>query len=222
MKYELPNVAVISLVSAAILCACTPERVEYRYRPSYMVDGDAPKEMVLRDGTKVIFVDRPLGETVISKAGPRTAPLPPKLGADGKPIPPKAFEPRERLDDGTVVLRCMMPEHVVANTMACFRNEEYQLMWDQLLAPEARAEWKQSGGFEAFDKWCKDNRRVTMELLNRMRFNAVGSDVSMKQVAPGLTRATLSPHLWDQFKFRVMEFEQTPDGMKLRSIRPSP
>jgi hypothetical protein len=116
----------------------------------------------------------------------------------------------------------MMPEHVVANTMACFRNEEYQLMWDQLLAPEARAEWKQNGGFEGFDKWCKDNRRVTMELLNRMRFNAVGSDLSMKQVAPGLTRATLSPHLWDQFKFRVIEFEQTPDGMKLRSIRPSP
>ena len=92
-------------------------------------------------------------------------------------------------------------------------------MWDQLLAPEARAEWKRKGGFEGFDKWCKDNRRVTMELLNRMRFNAVGSDVSMKQVAPGRTRATLAPHLWDQVKFRAVEFEQTPDGMKLLSIQ---
>jgi hypothetical protein len=52
-----------------------------------------------------------------------------------------------------------------------------------------------------------------------MRFNAVGSDVSMKQVAPGRTRATLAPHLWDQFKFRAVEFEQTPDGMKLLSIQ---
>ena len=118
MTCGLFNAAALSLVAAVMLSACTPERVEYRYRPSYMADGDAPKEMVLRDGTKVIFVDRPIGETVISKAGPRTAPLPPKLGADGKPIAAKAFEPREQLDDGTVVLRCMMPEHVVANTMA--------------------------------------------------------------------------------------------------------
>ena len=61
MKYGLTHGAVISLVAAATLSACTPERVEYRYRPSYMVEGDAPKEMMLRDGTKVIFVDRPLG-----------------------------------------------------------------------------------------------------------------------------------------------------------------
>lgn len=209
----------MSCVVIGALSACGTERVEYRYRPGYMVDGDAPKEMMLRDGTKVIFVDRPLGETAIAKAGPGTAPLPPKLGADGKPLPSKAFEPREQLDDGTVVLRCIMPEHVVANTMACFRNEEYQLMWDQLLAPETRSEWNRRGGFEGFDKWCTENRRSTMELLNRMRFNAVGSDVSMKQLSPGLTRATLSPHLWEQFKFHVVEFEQTPDGMKLRSIK---
>ncbi|MEI6475542.1 MAG: hypothetical protein WCO75_09135, partial [Planctomycetota bacterium] len=110
MTCGLFNAAVLSLVSAAMLSACTPERVEYRYRPSYMVDGNAPKEMMLRDGTKVIFVDRPLGETAISKAGPGTAPLPPKLDEDGEPIPSKAFEPREQLTDGTVVLRCIMPE----------------------------------------------------------------------------------------------------------------
>jgi hypothetical protein len=34
-----------------------------------------------------------------------------------------------------------------------------------------------------------------------------------------VTQATVAPHLWEQFKLRVIEFEQTPDGMKLLSIR---
>jgi len=35
-------------------------------------------------------------------------------------------------------------------------------------------------------------------------------------------RATVAPHLWEQFSLRVVEFEQTTDGMKLLSIRPAP
>ena len=42
------------------------------------------------------------------------------------------------------------------------------------------------------------------------------------QTSPGVMRATLAPHLWDQFQLRVVEFEQTKDGMKLLSIRPAP
>jgi hypothetical protein len=61
-----------------------------------------------------------------------------------------------------------------------------------------------------------------MELLNRMRFNAMGADVTMTKVSANRMRAVVSPHLWDQFKLRVVEFEMTPDGMKLASIRPSP
>jgi hypothetical protein len=61
-----------------------------------------------------------------------------------------------------------------------------------------------------------------MELLNRMRFDAMGSDVVMRPIGRGVTRATLTPHLWDQFGLRVVEFEQTPQGMRLRSIRATP
>jgi hypothetical protein len=207
-----------AFVCAAIaisLAACGSERVEYRYRPGFMTDPDAPKEMTLQDGTRIVFVDQPLGQPRPEDAPP----APPKLGPDGKPVPEKIFQPREELEDGTVVLRNLMPDHVVANTMACFRNQEWKLMWEQLLAPETRAQWEGHGGFAAFEKWCADNRKPTMELLNRMRFNAVGSDVAMKQVRPGVMRATLAPHLWDQFKLRVVEFEQTPDGMKLLTIR---
>ena len=208
-------VAHAAALAALVLAACGSERVEYRYRPGFMTDPDAPKEVTLKDGTRIVFVDQPLGQPKPEDAPP----APPKLGPDGKPIPEKVFQPREELEDGTVVLRNLMPDHVVGNTMACFRNQEWKLMWDQLLAPETRDQWEASGGFPAFEKWCADNRKPTMELLNRMRFNAVGSDVAMKQVRPGVMRATLAPHLWEQFKLRVVEFEQTPDGMKLLSIR---
>jgi hypothetical protein len=204
------------LASLPFACvACAPERVEYRQRSDFMQDPDAPKEFIAPDGTRVVFVD-PLDA---AKDKPAEAP---KLGPDGKPVPTKVFQPREELEDGTVVLRNLFPDHVVGNTMACMRREEYRLMWDQLLAPETRAQWDRSGGYEGFEAWCKANRKPTMELLNRMRFNAVGSDVAMKQVRPGVMRATLAPHLWDQFQLRVIEFEQTTDGMKLLSIRPAP
>jgi hypothetical protein len=216
--------AACAACAAACIAGCASPRVEYRYRPSYGSDPNAPKEATLPDGTKVIFLDRdPTPSTLDRDLGSaKAAPQAPQLGPDGKPIPQKVFEPRETLDDGTVVLRNLMPDHVVANAMTCFKNEEYRLMWDQLLAPDAKAAYERQGGYPAFEKWCRENRRPTLELLNRMRFNSLGSDVAMTRVPGGRMRATVSPQLWDQFELRVIEFESTPDGMKLASIRPSP
>lgn len=218
-----PRAACAALASCAALAACSQERVEYRYRPAYLSGPGAPSETRLADGTRVVFVDRDRTATTLERSGAVAAPMPaePRLDPDGKPVPVKEFEPREVLEDGTVVLRCIMPDHVVANAMTCFRNEEYRLMWDQLLAPESVAAWERDGGFEAFERWCRASRKPAMELLNRMRFNAVGSDVAMRQLGGGRMRASLSPHLWEQFRLRVVEFEQTPDGMRLLSIRPS-
>lgn len=209
---------------AAALAACDEQRVEYRYRPAYMTDGNSPGETVLPDGTRIVFLDRDPTPSVLDRDLAATAAKakPPVLGPDGKPVPEKVFEPRETLDDGSVVLRNVMPDHVVANAMACLKNEEYRLMWDQLLAPDTKAAYQKQGGYRAFEKWCVESRRPAMELLNRMRFNTMGADVTMTKVSATRMRAVVSPHLWDQFKLRVVEFEMTSDGMKLASIRPSP
>ncbi len=204
-----------------LVCGCTPTRTEYQYRPGYMTDPNAPTEMTLADGTRVVFVDTPMGPSVIDRDRVKNAkPRPVKLDADGKPIPVKQFEPRETEDDGRVVLRNFTADHVVANTMACMRNEEYQLIWDQLLAPETRDAYEAQGGYAKFEEWCVANRRPTMELLNRMRFNAMGSDVVLDKVGQNGMRARVSPHLWEQFKLRVIEFRYTDDGMKLVTIKP--
>lgn len=211
------RLATAALAVAAVAAGCTPERVEYRPRPDLSFGEQPPEEFIAPDGTRVVFIDPGSpgadGERLAASAA----------AGGGKKAPP-AFEPREQLDDGTVVLRCLMPQHVVGNAMTCFRNEEWRLMWDQLLADDSRAAYERpgGGGFEAFEAWCIKNRRPAMELLNRMRFDAMGSDVVMRPIGRGVTRATLTPHLWDQFGLRVVEFEQTPQGMRLRSIRATP
>ncbi len=217
LRSPAARLATAALATTVAAGGCTPERVEYRPRPDLSFGEQPPEEFIAPDGTRVVFVDPGApggdGERLAASAA----------AGGGKKAPP-AFEPREQLDDGTVVLRCLMPQHVVGNAMTCFRNEEWRLMWDQLLADESRAAYERpgGGGFEAFEAWCVKNRRPAMELLNRMRFDAMGSDVVMRPVGRGVTRATLTPHLWDQFGLRVVEFEQTPRGMRLRSIRATP
>lgn len=209
------------LLVAAAASGCTPERTEYQYRPGYMTGPDSESEVMLKDGTKLVFVDTPIGPSTIDSSRlknpkPKTV----KLGPDGKPLPVKQFEARETDDDGTVHLRNFTADHVVANTMECLRNEEYRLIWDQLLAPETREAYDKQGGYEKFAEWCVENRRPTMELFNRMRFNAMGSDVVMEKTGENKIRARVSPQLWDQFKLRVVDFRYTDDGMKLVTIKP--
>jgi hypothetical protein len=217
VRSPVARLATAAFAVAAFAGGCTPERVEYRPRPDLSFGEQPPEEFIAPDGTRVVFVDPGAsgadGERLAASAA----------AGGGKKAPP-AFEPRAQLDDGTVVLRCLMPQHVVGNAMTCFRNEEWRLMWDQLLADESRATYERpgGGGFAAFEAWCIKNRRPAMELLNRMRFDAMGSDVVMRPIGRGVTRATLTPHLWDQFGLRVVEFEQTPQGMRLRSIRATP
>ena len=217
VRSPVARLATAAFAVAAFAGGCTPERVEYRPRPDLSFGEQPPEEFIAPDGTRVVFVDPGAsgadGERLAASAA----------AGGGKKAPP-AFEPRAPLDDGTVVLRCLMPQHVVGNAMTCFRNEEWRLMWDQLLADDSRATYERpgGGGFAAFEAWCIKNRRPAMELLNRMRFDAMGSDVVMRPIGRGVTRATLTPHLWDQFGLRVVEFEQTPQGMRLRSIRATP
>lgn len=212
---RLPCVLALALAP----CACQEERVEYQYRPSYMAGPDAPSEILLPDGTKVIFVDKPMGETALERTRPRADARSGAPGTDGKAAPARQFEPRSVEEDGRVVLRNFTTDHVVANTMQCLRNEEYQLIWDQLLAPETRKAYEEQGGYEQFVQWCRTNRRPTMELLNRMQFDSLGSAVVVDKLGNNRLRARLSPHLWDQFKLRVIEFRYTEDGMKLVTIR---
>ncbi|MFM9170938.1 MAG: hypothetical protein ACKOTD_12725, partial [Phycisphaerales bacterium] len=81
---------------AAFAGGCTPERVEYRPRPDLSFGDQRPDEFIAPDGPRVVFVDPGAsgadGERLAASAA----------AGGGKKAPP-AFEPREQLDDGTVV-----------------------------------------------------------------------------------------------------------------------
>jgi hypothetical protein len=187
--------------------ACTPYRIERHTRPAFYQsasNGTLPDRVELKDGTVVEYV-----------TGQPTPPSSTEGAADAKP-----FEIREEHDDGTVIVRCLLPEHVIANTMTCLRNREYKVMWEQLLAASTRQAYTSEGlTFDDFADFMDEARPEMMKTLNRMSFGFLGQDVILESGAHGAMRARFGPRLASQFRYRSVEMVMEKDGMKLLMIR---
>ena len=134
---------------------------------------------------------------------------------------PKAFKGREEFDDGTIILRAILPEHVLGHTMTCLRNAEYQLLWDQMVSQETRMAYAERDmGVAEFAEFCRKNRPELMKTLNRMIFSYYsGSDVVLDRMANRSVRVRFSALLATQFTFKEVVVVQELDGMKLGMIR---
>ncbi|MHC5023272.1 MAG: hypothetical protein ACYTGG_05100 [Planctomycetota bacterium] len=190
-----------------VLAACQPYRVEYHKRPSYYRKaalGDLPDEVVLEDGTRIIYSsDGHAGEWGNEKSD------------DGK-----AFEIREEDENGDVTLRAIMPEHVIANTITCLRNQEYELLWDQMLARQTRENYVAAGlTAEDFMDFCRKNRRDLLEALMRMMIGMVHQDVVVENVGPGMIRCRLRARVAANFRFTMVDVVAEGAGMKLLMIQ---
>jgi hypothetical protein len=185
--------------------ACTPYRIEHHNRPSYYQQAsreDLPDEVKLADGTIVRYSER--GASSHHK----------KANDESQP-----FEIRSVADDGRVTLRNLIPEHVVSNMMTCIRNEEYDLVYDQLLSERARVIFENEGGSrEAFADYCQKNRRDIMTTLNRLSFGFGGQDVYLKPTGNGIMRAGFSPRISQSFRFRYVEFSAELGGIRFFRI----
>ncbi len=133
----------------------------------------------------------------------------------------RGFKGRETLDDGSVVLRAMLPEHVLGHTMTCLRNREYILLWDEMIAQSTKDEYAARGlGVENFAEFCRAKRPDLMMTLNRMVFSYYsGSDVIIERQQDLSVKLRFSNQLADQFSYREVGIEQELDGMKLAYIR---
>lgn len=201
-RWWRPSVAV--LLTASALVACRTERTEYRTRPAFYAvasESPLPDELELADGTRIVYrEDRPQG---MDLADPDA----------------EVFTIREEKDDGSVVLRCMLAEHVVANTMTCLRNEEYELMWEQLLARRTREAYEVQGqGVDEFVEFMSEERPSIMETLNRMGFGFFGPDVVLDRLPGGVVRARFGPRLSEQFEYKHVDMVMEPEGLKLLLI----
>ena len=109
-----------ALAAASVIAGCKPYRVVYQERPAFYEKASAsplPDDVTLEDGTVVKY--RPTNSN--SSLG--------RMGPDRL----EPFEIREEHEDGSVTLRAAVPEHVIVNTLACLRDEEYELLYNQML-----------------------------------------------------------------------------------------
>lgn len=187
------------------LLACEPYRIEHRTRPAFYSaasESPLPSEFELPSGTKVVYTEsRPTG---FGEADPDA----------------ELFTIRKEDEGGEVTLCCVLPEHVVANTMTCLRNEEYELMWEQLLAKRTRDAYKAEGqGLPEFAEFMSSERPEIMQTLNRMSFGFFGQDVVVRPTGGGGLEARFGPRLASEFRFTVVEMCLEDGGLKLVMIK---
>ncbi len=186
---------------------CETYRIEYHRRPAYYKSaavGQLEDEVTLEDGTVLIFTSRG-GE-------PRTD------DSDGEPG--ERFQIRQELDDGTIVLRAFLPQHVLANTMTCLRNQEYELIWEQLLAERTKHSYELSEmGYEEFAGFFQANRMELAATLTRLMLGLSRGESFMENVGGGVVRFRFHPRIAPQFEFKSAEVIGEGGGLKLLMIQ---
>ncbi|HMN96526.1 MAG TPA: hypothetical protein PKC43_09360 [Phycisphaerales bacterium] len=206
-----PASALIAAAAVALAAGCKPYVIEYHSRPAFYhtaSDRPLPDELEKPDGTRIIYRD------ARSARGGQGA-----GGRKGDSEPPP-FQIRETGSDGSIVLRCVLPEHVIANAMTCIRQREYEILWDQLLSRAAREAYvREADGFDGFADFIEDERGPIMETLNRMSFGFHGQDVILETGARGSLQARLGPRLIDQFRYTVVEIVMEDGLLRLHTIR---
>ena len=202
-----PEVAVGGLLGVAVLAivaGCQPYRVEYHRRPSFYRQAGAqnmPDRVTLDDGTVIVFSEREFTSS---------------LKPDGKPL----FKIREEQDDGTVVLRASVPEDVLANTLNCLRNEEYELLWEQMVAQRTKDAYEaQRQGAQEFSDFLKRNRRELAATLTRMLLGLSRQEAFMENAGGGVIRCQFYPHVAKEFRFKTVEIVAEPGGLRLLVIK---
>lgn len=205
-----PASIIAGLAAALAMSACRADRVEYHKRPAFYQRASAtplPDEIVLDDGTIIKYR---------STQAPGIAGLNP--GA-------KTFQIREEHDDGKITLRALLPEHVIANALTCLRNEEYQLMYEQMLAAPTRQAYDdqgadvEGGGLAAFTGYMRQHRHDLANTLARMTTGFTSQEVKLTNLGDGVTRCSLRPQIAGPFRFKVIDVVKEGGNLKLLMVR---
>ncbi len=192
------------LVVLQALVGCEQYRVEHHKRPSFFQRasmGKLPDEVRMADGTVVRY------STYEEKGGGKTARAPGRA----------PLQIREEHDDGTVTLRCMVPEHVLVNFLECLRNQEYELVWEQLLSEHTRQQFQEDGsGVDACVAYLRRNRHDLVATLTRMVAGLAAQETRFDSMGDGRTRCVLRPQHVGKLKYKY--FDLTREGIELRLL----
>jgi hypothetical protein len=195
-------------LAIAASAGCKGYRIEYIKRPAYYRDalpGGGEDRVTLEDGTVLVFTTRDTAQDLAPKSA----------GDKGEP-----FRIRQEKEDGTVVLRALLPQHVLANALTCLRNQEYQLMWDQLVAARTHREYElREQGYEEFARFSAANRQELAATLTRMLLGLSRGESMMENVGGGVVRFYFHPRIGSAFKFKTAEVIAEGGGLRLLMIR---
>jgi hypothetical protein len=196
--------AFVLLVVCASMVGCETYRVEYHTRPAYYDEaamGGMPDRVRLDDGTVIVY------RTTDARAQQNKG--------DRKP-----FKMREEMDDGRIVLRALIPEHVIANTLECLENEEYELLYREMLSEHTRLEWEGMGyDVHDFAKHFATYRGDMMRALSRMYIGMSQLDTIVEQHDNGVIECRLSRSTAQNYKFTRIRIIREGIGLKLLTIR---
>jgi len=201
------------LWATACLLACTQRTIEYRRVPSWARHlGAAESRHIDDEGNEVRWVFEQADTEFIAVG---------TISKDGEyqpGEPPPA--PREETAQGPV-LHCTLPMHVVSNLRECLVNEEYDLIWDQLLSDRQRAYYEVGGdvGRAAFERFLRQARKDLVTCLRRMEASDVFGDVQREMIDPGRMAMRLHRRVRGEFPVYGIVIVQADDGeLKLHDI----
>ncbi len=184
--------------------ACETYRVEYHRRPAFYKSaavGQLEDRVTLEDGTVLVYTTR--GGSQVS----------------GDAASGQRFQIREELDDGTIILRAMLPQHVLANTMTCLRNQEYELIWDQLLSKQTKRSYElRDQGYDQFAAFFEANRLELGATLTRMMLGLSRGESYMENMGGGVILYRFHPRIGSEFEFKTVKVIAEGGGLKLLII----
>lgn len=199
--------AMLAGIVGIALVGCQPYRVEYHERPRFYDQASAtplPDRIVLNDGTEIVYI-KPGDERGVMQ----------EVEKDGE-----QFSYRKEDDSGDVRIRAVLPEHVLANTILCLRNEEYELLYEQMLAEPTREYYENlENGYEQFEAYMREHRRDLLVTLNRMLFGIAHQDTIMRRIDQFTTRLEFRPQIISDFEFTAVDIANELGELKLLSIR---
>ncbi|MSR45330.1 MAG: hypothetical protein EXS15_08290 [Phycisphaerales bacterium] len=225
--------AVASIVVAVVSTACDSTKTVHVKRGAGMLglEGAVGTETVLADGSRVIVVNELPKEHAAREqkkpttkeqreyssgpySNPGLPPPPPPIAEK-----PKEFQLREVDRDGTVTLRAIMPEQVMAHLVEALKTREYKPFYEQMLADEARQSYERIGGERAFVEWAEKNRENLLAFLNRMGNGWHGTEVISQRLSPMRLRYRLDKRNLPDIRFESVDITMEHGGSRLAMVQ---
>ena len=200
--HHMPLVLLLLLVILGTV-GCTPYVIEYRKKPRYsdQMKSSSFQNGVTADGVEIRWLEPDRGSSDGFEQN---------IGGD-------TFRIREEREDGQIILRAKTPHHVLVNTLACLRNAEYRLLWEQMVAIQTRRYYEDlEDGYEQYEAFMQQNRTKIAALLNRMVAGRTFGDLIRTTLDDGTIQCRLRRSLQRQFKFR--EVLIVPEGRELKLL----